>query len=310
MKSKSTVYQSFIALCLAFASLLVGFFVGGFVSLLVAEALCLLKGADVRASELLQNPAAFPAYRTVFLLVQGVYSLIVFLFVPYLFLKFFGKFSLPHFLKPPEGQIQMLGFVCLILLSFFPLSGYLVYLNQQVVFPEYLAWLEVILQEKEQSLMQSTRFLTNFGSPFEFLLGLLVIAVIPAIGEEYFFRGILQEKILGLTHKKHLSIWISAFVFSAFHLQFYGILPRMALGGLFGYLYLWSGSIRIPMVAHFLNNAFTLSVMYFFTASPQVPFGEKMPSAAPLPWPYILLFLLLSVSLMLVFRKKYAGKTV
>jgi membrane protease YdiL (CAAX protease family) len=87
------------------------------------------------------------------------------------------------------------------------------------------------------------------------LLNVLMLAIIPALGEELVFRASLQ-KILGRwTGNYHLAIWLSAIIFSGIHFQFYGFFPRMFLGALFGYLLVWSGSIWLPILAHFLNNA-------------------------------------------------------
>lgn len=87
------------------------------------------------------------------------------------------------------------------------------------------------------------------------IVNLMVMAVCPAITEEFFFRGALQRLIGKWSHNPHLVIWSVAILFSAFHLQFYGFIPRMLLGAYFGYLLLWSRSIWVPVFAHFVNNA-------------------------------------------------------
>ena len=86
------------------------------------------------------------------------------------------------------------------------------------------------------------------------LINMVMIGVIPAIGEEFLFRGALQKIFSEWTKNKHLGIWISAILFSAMHLQFYGFIPRMLLGALFGYTLLWTGSLWIPIFGHFVNN--------------------------------------------------------
>ena len=88
-----------------------------------------------------------------------------------------------------------------------------------------------------------------------FLLNLLMIAILPAVGEEIIFRGILQKHLVSATRSRWLGILTTAALFSAFHLQFRGFIPRFALGIIFGYLYEWSRSIWLPMLAHFTNNA-------------------------------------------------------
>lgn len=81
------------------------------------------------------------------------------------------------------------------------------------------------------------------------------MALCPAITEEFFFRGALQRLIGKWNPNPHFVIWSAAILFSAFHLQFYGFIPRMLLGAYLGYLLLWTRSIWIPVFAHFINNA-------------------------------------------------------
>jgi membrane protease YdiL (CAAX protease family) len=89
-----------------------------------------------------------------------------------------------------------------------------------------------------------------------------VVAVLAGVSEELLFRGVLQNIILKTTKNPHLAIWFTAFTFSFIHFQFYGFVPRMLLGALFGYLYFWTKSLWIPMFAHIVNNGFTLIMAY------------------------------------------------
>lgn len=86
----------------------------------------------------------------------------------------------------------------------------------------------------------------------------------PAVGEELVFRGLIQNQAHYLFKNIHLAIWLTALFFSFFHLQFYGLIPRLLLGALFGYLYYWSGTLWIPILAHFVNNGLALIMAYFF----------------------------------------------
>jgi len=94
-----------------------------------------------------------------------------------------------------------------------------------------------------------------------------VISIIPAIGEELVFRGIVQNELLRIWNKKHFAVWVTGFIFSFIHFQFFGFIPRMLLGVLFGYCYLWTKSLWVPIAMHFLNNALTLLVSAFFKDS-------------------------------------------
>jgi membrane protease YdiL (CAAX protease family) len=89
-----------------------------------------------------------------------------------------------------------------------------------------------------------------------------MIAVLPAVGEELLFRGVIQKLFSKITRSHHWGIWISAILFSALHLQFYGFIPRLLLGAMFGYLLVWSGSLWLPILAHFINNAAAVTALF------------------------------------------------
>ena len=142
-----------------------------------------------------------------------------------------------------------------------PSVNWLKSLNDMVVLPHFMSGVELWMQQMEhQSELLTEKFL-GVSSYSALALNLLVMAAIPALGEELFFRGILQT-VLGEKLNRHLAVWITAFIFSAIHLQFYGFLPRFLLGAALGYLFLFSGSIWASIVAHFINNA--LAVLLFF----------------------------------------------
>jgi len=102
------------------------------------------------------------------------------------------------------------------------------------------------------------------GSSGALALNILIIAILPAFGEELIFRGVLQKILSDLFRNKHAAVWVTALFFSAVHLQFFGFLPRLILGLAFGYLYLWSGTLWLPIIAHFVNNAVPALGAFFY----------------------------------------------
>jgi membrane protease YdiL (CAAX protease family) len=135
--------------------------------------------------------------------------------------------------------------------------------NQNIVFPDSLKIIENWLIHKENQLKVLTEFMTTYDNIWSLLTGVIVIAIIPAIGEELVFRGIFQNIFKSFFKNYHVSIWLTAFIFSAIHLQFYGFFPRMLLGAVFGYVFYWTGNILIPIFMHFCNNAGTLIILHF-----------------------------------------------
>jgi membrane protease YdiL (CAAX protease family) len=119
------------------------------------------------------------------------------------------------------------------------------------------------------------------------IINLFIIAILPAVGEEFFFRGVLQKILIKLFKSGHVAIWVTAFIFSAMHFQFFGFVPRFILGLIFGYLFFWSGTLWLPVISHFINNAVPVIMAYKqgmekFNAPPDTPLW-KMALALPLP---------------------------
>lgn len=152
-----------------------------------------------------------------------------------------------------------------IMLSALPAINALAWLNLQLKLPEFLAGLEKILGGMEDNAAELTKAITRTDNLSIFLFNIFVVALLPAIGEEMIFRGALMPIIIKWTGKKHMGIWISAALFSAMHMQFYGFLPRMILGALLGYLFLWSRSLWAPIVAHFTNNALAVFLLFLMS---------------------------------------------
>lgn len=144
-----------------------------------------------------------------------------------------------------------------------PVVNLAVELNQRLILPEFLSGVEKMLREYETAAAKLTKNLLIANNLYDFAGNILIIALIPALGEELFFRGV----VLRLSGAKNIKrgIWITAIIFSAAHMQFYGFFPRMLLGAFFGYLVVWSNSLWPAVIAHFTNNATT--VIYYFLQS-------------------------------------------
>jgi membrane protease YdiL (CAAX protease family) len=152
----------------------------------------------------------------------------------------------------PEWMPVMLVFV----FAGFFFSQFTFWLNQMIPLPEWADSLE----EQTGDLIQTILIME---SPWEFLFTLTIVAVIPALGEELIFRGILQRRLEEIMQKPHVAILISALIFSFIHFQFAGFLPRVVLGLLLGYLYYWTRNLWVPILAHFVINGFQVSAAYF-----------------------------------------------
>jgi membrane protease YdiL (CAAX protease family) len=143
-------------------------------------------------------------------------------------------------------QNIILVFAIMMLIT--PFVGLLLEWNMQIPLPEWLLRFDL----NSEAIVDAFLKMSTIS---DLLYTLIVIAVVPAIGEELLFRGYLQQKISKWLKTPHAAIVITAFLFSVIHLDPQGIIPRFALGVLLGYLYYWSGSLWLPILAHFANNA-------------------------------------------------------
>ncbi len=159
----------------------------------------------------------------------------------------------------PSLKITLLVLLCLILIS--PAINLTGLINKSITLPAFLEPLEQKMQLMEAEAERLTEVLLSGNGIGVLLSNLVVVAIAAAITEEFLFRGVLQRIFSIWFANPYAVIWLIAFIFSAFHLQFYGIIPRMLLGAFFGYLLLWSKNIWIPVFAHFANNAFGVFIM-------------------------------------------------
>jgi len=143
-----------------------------------------------------------------------------------------------------------------------PAINWLISVNEMMKLPQALHGVEQWMKDAEDQAAQLTDAFLKTNTIRSLGVNLLVIAIIPAIGEEMLFRGILQRLFSEWFRNVHVAIVFTAFIFAAIHLQFYGFLPRMLLGVMFGYLFWWSGSLWLPIFAHFLNNGAAVVVSF------------------------------------------------
>ena len=145
-----------------------------------------------------------------------------------------------------------------------PFINYIAEWNANIKLPGNFSALEQWMRNIEDA---ATAFTEKFMQTRTFgglLSNIFLMAIIPAMGEELFFRGLLQTRLSHRIKNAHAAVWITAIIFSAFHLQFYGFIPRLLLGAYLGYLLVWSGSIWLPVLAHFINNAAAVVAYFLF----------------------------------------------
>lgn len=225
-------------------------------------------------------------------LYQALTSLGRFLFVSLIFVYLMGEKTKPYLLLNRAPSINQFLLIPLIMLSSAMVIGAIQEWNAHLHLPAALADIEAVFRDLEDRAQLQTEMFLQVETPVGLLTNILIVCVIAAVGEELLFRGIIQQTIFRATKKPHAAIWISAFLFSLIHLQFFGFFPRLLLGAVMGYLLYYSNSIWSPIWAHFLNNFITV-VGYYLIQKGNLDDAAKEPapwwiSLIALPFVYLL----------------------
>ncbi|MCB0804613.1 MAG: CPBP family intramembrane metalloprotease [Bacteroidales bacterium] len=153
--------------------------------------------------------------------------------------------------------------VMLIFISI-PAINMLVVWNEQMDLPDFMNGIENWMRQSEDQTKHLTDAFLNVKTAGGLIVNLLIIAMMAAIGEELLFRGVVLRLLDEKLKNVHLAILISAVLFSSLHMQFYGFIPRTAIGILFGYMYVWTGSLWIPIILHFVFNGTSVVAAYLY----------------------------------------------
>lgn len=152
-----------------------------------------------------------------------------------------------------------LVFTILIIFCGMAVSAGLGHLSYQLPLP---SWLEARFTKLENTYVTQAAGMVSFKNIPELLVSLVVLALLPAVCEEFFFRGGLQNFMYRSTKNAWVSVVVVSLIFSAVHMSGYGFLSRFALGVILGLIYQLSGNIWLNIAAHFINNGLAIVMMY------------------------------------------------
>lgn len=214
------------------------------------QLIALLAGWDSSAMSGILAPDAPPAERWQIRLLLGISHLATFILAGWATVRLFyppDRVAIAYLRadRRPELKTVLAG-VFLILVSM-PLVLFVYQINKALPLPESFRLLEDQTNDAIKGLLQ-------MENPLELIANLTLIALLPAIGEELVFRGVVQQQLLRRIHQPWIALVLTAVIFSFIHFQFEGFLPRMLLGLLLGWLYWRTGNFWVPVAAHFANN--------------------------------------------------------
>lgn len=204
-------------------------------------------------------------------ILQTLQTFCIFIIPPFLLCELYGVSAKPFLsLRFPNWKPAVMGILSIVVMM--PLLNAVVAWNAGLHLPEALQGMESWMRSSEDAAKDITDRLMAGTSAIDLAQNLLIIAVLAGIGEELFFRGLLLRILTDALKRKgepglkpwvmHVAIWTIAILFSAIHMQFFGFFPRMLIGAWFGYLLWWTGSVWVPALAHFTNNALSTLTMF------------------------------------------------
>lgn len=179
-------------------------------------------------------------------------------------------------IKKTNGYFFIMSVICIVVAI--PFINFTTILNENLTLPDWMSAIEKCIKELEKQQSDIANSFLEKQSFSMYLFNLFVIALIPAVGEELLFRGLIQKALYHRTKNVHIAIWCTGILFSAIHLQFYGFFPRMLMGALFGYFVAWSGSLWVSMACHFMNNALIITSKYLYPTAEETfieSFGSR-----------------------------------
>lgn len=230
--------------------------------LLVVVFLGLLLSIPFVGTDILKQLSALNDHINLLKYVQLLSHLGLFIVPAFVFAFLVQRNPMQYYSAASVPSFKMLIPAALIIVAVVPLVFNLTQINQQLSLPESLSGLEDWMRRTEdETELVMERFL-NVTSIQAYLFNILLIAVIPGIGEELIFRGAMQRIFKQWTGSVHVAVIVTAIIFSAIHFQFFSFLPRLLLGIMLGYMFVISGNIWVPVFAHFFNNAMAVTMYY------------------------------------------------
>lgn len=241
----------------------------------VTSALLASKIFNVNAFQILEAlKDPINADRNLIVMLSAFYSLFSFFVIPVGFLLLYKRNSVKNLLIKSKIRLVPLLLSVGAMFTILPFIIVLFKFNYSIELPIWLSEVESYFKESEEHAQHLTNALLSFGGTKDLIVAILIMAIIPGIVEEVFFRGIVQMQLQDILRNNHYAILMSALLFSCFHFQFYGFIPRMVFGAVFGYIFMWSGNIWYSCAAHVMNNL--IAVLGGYLLGPQIVNAENM----------------------------------
>ena len=158
-------------------------------------------------------------------------------------------------------SIIVLLLVMVLLIAAQPFALYMGQLNEKANFGQMQMELERLEKMYENAM---TNFI-KMNNERDLLINLLIVGILPAVGEELFFRGSLQSILERWTNTPWVAVLLSSFAFAILHGTFFKFMGIFTLGVVLGTLFQITRNLWYNIFFHFLNNTLALLSTYYAT---------------------------------------------
>lgn len=244
-----------------------------FLTFLLVEAVMFIAASALItiASKLLALPE-----RSQMMLMLTIQGFVLFVASPLITARLITTQPLKYLSLTTLPTLKQIVWVTVAMLVMTPALNLIVSWNEAMHLPEFMSGIEEWMRANEDSAMEATKKILSINTFASLIATVFLVGVLTGVGEELTFRGVIQKLVSEKWNNPHLAIWVTAIIFSAIHLQFFGFFPRMLLGAFFGYLLVWSRSIWLPIYAHFLNNSMAVVAAYMLNINITTDEYEKV----------------------------------
>ncbi|MFM7222808.1 MAG: lysostaphin resistance A-like protein [Bacteroidota bacterium] len=251
-KTDQTGMSEKSGLFLLIALMAMGYLIGGFVAYFTWEA---MTGVPF-STESMQDASRALEVR----IAQTVLSVFIFLVPSYVAVRAVSRTPAAYFRLSRHSTWRAYAFGTVVMILMIFVASMLAQFTEWIPLS---AQMELYFKDMEEQYLQQIEVMSQMNNWTDFVIVLITMALVPAVVEEFFFRGTFQNMMHRATGQFWVSIIITALLFSAIHFSFYGFLARTALGIVLGWLYGMSRNLWVPIVAHFINNAIAVGEVYY-----------------------------------------------
>ena len=185
-------------------------------------------------------------------------------------------------------SLQSLGWMLALYVIAYPAMAQIIYYNADISFPDSMKGLEQTLRDWENAGADATAAIMSTTTVGGLIVNVLIVGLFTGLAEEMFFRAGIQRMMMTSRISPTVAIWSAAAIFSFVHFQFFGFVPRLLLGAMFGYVYWRTRSIWAPALLHGINNSIVVVTEWLNRRNgTSFDFEQYITNTSSIPWWFI-----------------------